>query len=160
MATTPLVAPLVLATVSASWSELTPPSPAIALDGSDTLTASFTAPPAVGGDQQRRFRLEVRSPPLCTGGPPTCLSAAAETSVIITDRAGPIGRLVGTQPFNHAAPVVLEIGSGTGTSTLAMAHAEPDLSEIARIAASLLPGLMPEPTLLPLNSSSRTSPLE
>lgn len=31
---------------------------------------------------------------------------------------------------------------------------------IARIAASLLPGLMPEPTLLPLNSSSRTSPLE
>lgn len=94
--------------VSASWSELTPPSPAIALDGSDTLTASFTAPPAVGGDQQRRFRLEVRSPPLCTGGPPTCLSAAAETSVIITDRAGPIGRLVGTQPFNHAAPVVLE----------------------------------------------------
>lgn len=94
--------------VSASWSELTPPSPAIALDGSDTLTASFTAPPAVGGDQQRRFRLEVRSPPLCTGGPPSCLSAAAETSVIITDRAAPIGRLVGTQPFNHAAPVVLE----------------------------------------------------
>lgn len=94
--------------VSASWFELTPPSPAIALTGSDTLTASFTAPAAVGGDQQRRFRLEVRSPPLCTGGPPACLSAAAETSVIITDRAGPIGRLVGTPPFNHAAPVVLE----------------------------------------------------
>lgn len=94
--------------VSASWFELAPPSPPIALTGSDSLTASFMAPPAVGGDQQRRFRLEVRSPPLCTGGPPACLSAAAETSVIITDRAGPIGRVVGTQPFNHAAPVVLE----------------------------------------------------
>ncbi|HYJ57646.1 MAG TPA: tRNA (guanosine(46)-N7)-methyltransferase TrmB [Mycobacterium sp.] len=33
--------------------------------------------------------------------------------------------------FGRRAPVVLEIGCGTGTSTLAMAHSEPDLDVVA-----------------------------
>ncbi len=94
--------------VSASWSEINAPAPVIALDPSDALVTTFTAPAAVGGDQLRRFRLEVRSPPLCSGAPPACLSAAAETTVTIADRQGPRARLVGTPPFNRAAPLIIE----------------------------------------------------
>src|SRR5262245_9538375 len=44
---------------------------------------------------------------------------------------GPAQRLDIDAWFGRSAPVVLEIGSGTGTSTLAMARAEPQLDVVA-----------------------------
>ena len=48
--------------------------------------------------------------------------------------------------FHRAAPLVLEVGCGTGVSTLAMAHAEPELNVLAvevykRGLAQLLSGI-------------------
>jgi tRNA (guanine-N7-)-methyltransferase len=47
------------------------------------------------------------------------------------DADGPAPRLDTESWFGRSAPVVLEIGSGTGISTLAMAQAEPDLDVVA-----------------------------
>jgi tRNA (guanine-N7-)-methyltransferase len=47
------------------------------------------------------------------------------------DENGPASRLNTDAWFGRSAPVVLEIGSGTGISTLAMAKAEPKLNVIA-----------------------------
>jgi tRNA (guanine-N7-)-methyltransferase len=47
------------------------------------------------------------------------------------DADGPAPRLDTESWFGRSAPVVLEIGSGTGISTLAMAKAEPDLDVVA-----------------------------
>jgi tRNA (guanine-N7-)-methyltransferase len=44
---------------------------------------------------------------------------------------GPAGLLDTQTWFGRSAPVVLEIGSGTGISTLAMAAAEPDIDVVA-----------------------------
>lgn len=44
---------------------------------------------------------------------------------------GPAGRLDTREWFGREAPVVLEIGCGTGTSTLAMAQDEPDVDVVA-----------------------------
>jgi tRNA (guanine-N7-)-methyltransferase len=44
---------------------------------------------------------------------------------------GPAGLLDTEAWFGRSAPVVLEIGSGTGTSTLAMAKAEPHIDVVA-----------------------------
>jgi tRNA (guanine-N7-)-methyltransferase len=60
--------------------------------------------------------------------------------------AGPAPRLDTETWFGRSAPVVLEIGCGTGTSTLAMAKAEPHLDVVAvevyrRGLAQLLSGI-------------------
>src|SRR6201996_5779162 len=47
------------------------------------------------------------------------------------DADGPAPRLDTESWFGRSAPVVLEIGCGGGTSTLAMAKAEPDLDVVA-----------------------------
>jgi tRNA (guanine-N7-)-methyltransferase len=47
------------------------------------------------------------------------------------DADGPAPLLDTDSWFGRSAPVVLEIGSGTGISTLAMAQAEPDLNVVA-----------------------------
>jgi tRNA (guanine-N7-)-methyltransferase len=47
------------------------------------------------------------------------------------DADGPAPRLDTESWFDRSAPVVLEIGSGTGISTLAMAQAEPHLDVVA-----------------------------
>lgn len=59
---------------------------------------------------------------------------------------GPPGRLDTAGWFGRSAPVVLEIGCGSGTSTLAMAQAEPHLDVVAvevykRGLAQLLSGI-------------------
>jgi tRNA (guanine-N7-)-methyltransferase len=62
------------------------------------------------------------------------------------DEDGPVPRLDTDAWFGRSAPLVLEIGSGAGTSTLAMAQAEPQLNVIAvevyrRGLAQLLSGI-------------------
>ncbi|MGX9789151.1 tRNA (guanosine(46)-N7)-methyltransferase TrmB [Mycobacterium sp. MMS18-G62] len=62
------------------------------------------------------------------------------------DEDGPVPLLDVDAWFGRSAPVVLEIGSGAGTSTLAMAQAEPHLNVIAvevyrRGLAQLLSGI-------------------
>jgi tRNA (guanine-N7-)-methyltransferase len=62
------------------------------------------------------------------------------------DEDGPVPRLDTDAWFGRPAPLVLEIGSGAGTSTLAMARAEPQLNVIAvevyrRGLAQLLSGI-------------------
>jgi tRNA (guanine-N7-)-methyltransferase len=62
------------------------------------------------------------------------------------DEDGPVPRLDTDAWFGRSAPLVLEIGSGAGTSTLAMARAEPHLNVIAvevyrRGLAQLLSGI-------------------
>lgn len=94
--------------ISASWTEVNPAQPFIALTAPTALMTTFVAPEVIGGDQTRRFRLEVRSPPLCTGGPPACQLGVAETTVTLVDRLGPRARLVGSSPLNRYAPVVIE----------------------------------------------------
>ncbi|MDX2008612.1 MAG: carboxypeptidase regulatory-like domain-containing protein [Myxococcaceae bacterium] len=74
---------------SVAWTEVPPGSPPVALTGADTLTPTFLAPEAVGGNEVRRFQMEVRQPPNCTASSPACQRTAAETSVEIIDRSGP-----------------------------------------------------------------------
>jgi tRNA (guanine-N7-)-methyltransferase len=62
------------------------------------------------------------------------------------DEGGPVPRLDADAWFGRSAPLVLEIGSGAGTSTLAMAQVEPQLNVIAvevyrRGLAQLLSGI-------------------
>jgi tRNA (guanine-N7-)-methyltransferase len=55
----------------------------------------------------------------------------SEMGMHARDADGPAPRLDADSWFGRSAPVVLEIGSGTGISTLAMAKAEPDLNVVA-----------------------------
>jgi tRNA (guanine-N7-)-methyltransferase len=62
------------------------------------------------------------------------------------DAAGPASLIDTAAWFGRSAPIVLEIGSGAGTSTLAMAQAEPHLDVVAvevyrRGLAQLLSGI-------------------
>ncbi|WP_414688221.1 tRNA (guanosine(46)-N7)-methyltransferase TrmB [Mycobacterium sp.] len=54
-----------------------------------------------------------------------------EMGTYARDADGPAPRLDTESWFDRSAPVVLEIGSGTGISTLAMAQAEPHLDVVA-----------------------------
>src|SRR5689334_18637122 len=54
-----------------------------------------------------------------------------EMGMLARDADGPAGLLDAEAWFGRSAPVVLEIGSGTGVSTLAMAKAEPHLGGVA-----------------------------
>jgi tRNA (guanine-N7-)-methyltransferase len=54
-----------------------------------------------------------------------------QLGTVARSEAGPSGHLDTTAWFGRHAPVVLEIGCGTGTSTLAMAITEPDIDVVA-----------------------------
>lgn len=85
---------------SARWSEPTPTTPALVFDDPTSLSPTFIAPTARGGNQPRRVQLEVRSPPNCSMATAGCLVSSGETVVTVLDRAGPVP----TFQVNAAAP--------------------------------------------------------
>jgi hypothetical protein len=94
--------------VSASWSEVSARTPVVMLATPAALTTTFVTPSIVGGDQVRRFKLEVRAPPLCTGGPPGCLVGTAETTVTLLDRRGPVATLASGSTISRFGSVVVD----------------------------------------------------
>lgn len=113
--------------------------------------ADLSAPGPDLADLQQRPRLRVtsfrtRRTALSTAQQATWDRLWPEIGMQARDAGGPTPRLDTEAWFGRSAPVVLEIGCGTGTSTLAMAKAEPHLDVVAvevyrRGLAQLLSGI-------------------
>lgn len=109
---------------------------------------------------------------LADGRPATLLTLHAPQGICAGDEvrvALPHSRLTLSALLGYLFPAIaMLLGAGIGSALTGQDSAAAfgaicgftGALVLARIAASLLPGLMPEPTLLPLDSPSRLSPLE